>query len=199
MKTRNLALSFLLAVSPFLNGCSTVNKITAPSLKGDPSASSVVVVKCESSWRGVLPMKTPQQPMQGILLSTDGKTSLAGHGMADLARRNDLIIFSDVPPGEYHLAMVQVSRQVQNQGTWVETYNIPGEDVTKYVFTAKTGEPKYLGVVTIDETQKLKRSVVFGLKPGKEAEIAAWEKFLSLYPGSSWANAAQKQISELKQ
>ena len=199
MKTRNLALPFLFAVSLLSNGCTTVNKITAPSLKGDPSASSVVVVKCESSWRGVLPMKTPQQPMRGILLSTDGKKSLAGHGMADLARRNDLIIFSDVPPGEYHLAMVQVSRQMQNQGTWVETYNIPGEDVAKYVFSAKAGEPKYLGVVTIDETQKLKRSVVFGLKPGTEAEIAAWEKFVSLYPGSAWTDTVQKRISELKQ
>jgi hypothetical protein len=199
MKTRNLAVPCLLAVSLSLHGCTAVNKITAPSLRGDPSASSVVVVKCESSWQGLMPMKTPQQPMLGILVSTDGKLSVEGYGMVDLARKNNLIIFSGVVPGEYNLAMVQVSRQVQNQGTWLETYNIPGEDSVKYVFTAKAGEPKYLGVVTIDETQKLKRSVVFGLKPGKEAEIGAWEKFISLYSGSPWANAAQKRISELKQ
>jgi len=88
---------------------------------------------------------------------------------------------------------------VYNQGTWHETYNIPGESVTNYIFSVKAGEPKYLGVVTVEETQKLKRRVDFGLKPGKQAEIAAWEKFISLYPGSSWANAVQKRISELKQ
>src|SRR6266436_4568244 len=66
-----------------------------------------------------------------------------------------LIIFSDVAPGEYNLAGIETTREVYNQGTWHETYNIPGESVTNYIFSVKAAEPKYLGVVTVEETQKL--------------------------------------------
>jgi len=144
----------------------------------------------------VLAIKTPQRVVSGAILSIVGPQQVKqvnGRGVAGL------IIFSDVAPGEYNLAGIETTREVYNQGTWHETYNIPGESVTNYIFSVKAGEPKYFGVVTVEETQKLKRHVDFGLKPGKEAEIAAWEKFISLYPGSSWANAVQKRISELKQ
>lgn len=186
----------LLATSLFLSGCSTIDKLRAPALAGDPSTSSVVVVQCESTWQGALAIKTPQRVVSGAILSIVGPQQVKhvdGSGVAGL------IIFSDVAPGEYNLARIETTREVYNQGTWHETYNIPGESVTNYIFSVKAGEPKYLGVVTVEETQKLKRRVDFGLKPGKQAEIAAWEKFISLYPGSSWANAVQKRISELKQ
>ena len=186
----------VILVSLFLSGCASVDRITAPSLKGDPSTSSVVVVKCESSWRGMLGFKESQNVVSGAILSIRGPKQVNivnGRGVANL------LIFSDVTPGEYNLGRVETTRHVANQGTWHESYNIPGEDARNYVFTVKTGEPKYLGVVTVEETQKLKRSVVFGLQQSKEAEIAAWEKFNSLYAESAWANAVRKRISELKQ
>ena len=180
----------LLATSLFLSGCATVDKIKAPSLNGDPSKIAVVVVKCESTWQGLLGIKTPQQPVSGII---SGEVAEArGRGVADL------IIFRYVPPGECKLVAIELTRKVYNQQVW-QTYGIPRESVKDYTFSVKAGEVTYLGVVTVDETQKLKRAVDFGLKPGKEAEIAAWEKFITLYPGSSWANEAQKRISELKQ
>ena len=192
MFARKSTLAFLLAISLFLSGCAIIDKISAPSLKGDSSTSSVVVVKCEATWRGVLGIKESQQVVSGVLLSTDGTRRVNGQGVADL------IIFSDVSPGEYNLARVQTTRQVGNM-IWQQTYNIPGENVLDYVFSVKAGEPKYIGVVTVEEIQKFtERRVIFGLKPSKEAETAAWEKFTNLYQGSSWANEVQKRISELK-
>ncbi len=186
----------LAATSLLFPGCATLDKIKAPSLKGDPSEFSVVVVKCESIWKGVLGIKTPQRPVSGVILSmvdSQLEFQLHGGGVADL------IIFPDVPPGEYSLAAIEMARDVYNQPTAFEWYNMPGEDAGDYAFTVRAGELNYLGVVTVEVTQKSKRQVDFGLRPGMEAEIAAWEKFIDLYPGSSWANAAQKRISELKQ
>jgi hypothetical protein len=185
------AAALLLTTSLFLSGCATVDKIKAPSLDGDPSKLAVVVVKCESTWQGLLSIsKTPQKPVKGLI---DGEVAKAhGRGVADL------IIFPYVPPGECKLVAIELTRKMNNGEVW-QMYGMPRESVKDYTFSVKAGEVKYLGVVTVVETQKLKRAVDIGLKPGKEAEIAAWEKFLTLYAGSSWANEAQKRISELKQ
>jgi hypothetical protein len=181
----------LLGISLFLSGCATVDKIKAPSLEGDPSKLAVVVVKFESTWQGLLSItKTPQHPVKGLI---DGEAAQAiGRGVADL------IIFPNVPPGECKLAAFELTRNMSNGQVW-QMYAIPRESVKDYTFSVKAGEVKYLGVVTVVEKQNPKRTVDIGLKPGKEAEIAAWEKFIALYPGSSWANEAQKRISELKQ
>jgi len=196
----------LLAISHFLSGCASTPK---PSLTGDPSTSSVVVVECKSTWRGVglLGMKESQKILGGILLNADvkgsknggtiGKRSVNGRAVAGL------IIFSDVSPGVYELAGVEAYRYVADSrsGSGHIRYNVPGEKVLDYVFGVKAGEPKYFGVVTVEQITKfIEDRVVFGLKPSsKEEEIAAWEKFISLYPGSLWANAVQKRVSELKQ
>src|SRR6185436_6972776 len=161
------------------------------SLEGDPSKFAVVVVKFESTWQGLLSItKTAQHPVKGLI---DGEAAQAiGRGVADL------IIFPNVPPGECKLAAFELTRNMSNGQVW-QMYAIPRESVKDYAFSVKAGEVKYLGVVTVVEKQNPKRTVDIGLQPGKEAEIAAWEKFVTLYPGSSWANAAQKRIAELKQ
>ena len=182
----------LLATSLFLSGCTTIDKIKAPSLGGDPSRVAVVVVKFESTWQGLLSItKLQQHPVKGLI--EGGVTNAIGRGVGDL------IIFPNVPPGECKLGAFELARKMQDGGEFWQMYAIPRESVKDYTFSVKAGEVKYLGVVKVVEKQNPKRSVDIGLKPGKEAEIAAWEKFITLYPGSSWANEAQKRISELKQ
>ena len=182
----------LLATSLFLGGCTAIDKIKSPSLGGDPSKVAVVVVKCESTWQGLLSIiKTSQHPTKGLIES--GVTNVIGRGVADL------LIFPNVPPGDCKLAVVELTRKMPDGGQVWQLYAIPRESIKNYSFSVKAGEVKYLGVVKVVEKQNPKRSVDIGLKPGKEAEIAAWEKFITLYPGSSWANEAQKRISELKQ
>ena len=81
----------LLATSLFLSGCATADKIKAPSLDGDPAKVAVVVVKCESTWQGLLSLtKTSQHPVKGLI--EGGVTNAIGRGVADL------IIFPYVPP-----------------------------------------------------------------------------------------------------
>jgi hypothetical protein len=190
----------LFAISHFLSGCTP--KL---SLTGDPSTSSIVVVRCKSTWRAValLGMKESQKIVGGTLLSADVKGPKNRTTMVNGEAVDGLIIFSDVSPGVYQLARVQAYRYVGDlrSGSGHILYNVPGEQVLNYVFSVKAGEPKYFGVVTVDQTTKfIEDRVDFGLKPSsKEEEIAAWEKLIGLYPDSLWANAMQKRISELKQ
>src|SRR5262245_37501454 len=58
----------LSATSLLIGGCTTIDRIKAPPLKGDPSKCSVVVVKCKSTWQGVLAIKTPQRPVTGVIV-----------------------------------------------------------------------------------------------------------------------------------
>jgi hypothetical protein len=142
-------------------------------------------------------VKLSQKILGGILLNADVKGSMnertIGQRSVNGQAAGGLIIFPDVSPGVYELARI---RGAASGGVVV-----PGEKVLDYVFRVKAGEPKYFGVVTVEQiTTLIDFRVDFGLKPSsKEEEIAAWEKFISLYPGSLWANAVQKRISELKQ
>jgi hypothetical protein len=141
---------------------------------------------------GIFDIKTPQQIESGVLLSTDGSRGVDGHAVAGL------IIFSGVPPGEYNLARVQTTWQ---SGTYINqhTYNVPPREAVNFIINVKVGEPKYLGVVTVEEIRKTdQRSVIFDLKQSKESEVAAWEKFSELYQGSPWASEVQKRLTELR-
>src|SRR5213593_4821107 len=109
----------LLATSLFLSGCAAVDKIKAPYLNGDPSKFAVVVVKCESTWEGLLSLwKTPQQPVKGLI--EGGGTNAIGRGVADL------IIFPYVPSGECKLAAFELTRKMNNGQVW-QMYAIPRE------------------------------------------------------------------------
>ncbi|MDH4216729.1 MAG: hypothetical protein OEV23_07555 [Gallionella sp.] len=193
MFANKLASRICIAVTVLLGGCATLDKINAPSLSGSPTTSALVVVKSEAVMHGMLGLKTPQQVEGGVLLSTDGSKRVEGRAVAGL------IIFSDVAPGEYNLAIIQTTWRAGNM-VWQHTYNVPPEKALNFVISVKVGEPKYLGVVTIEEIRKTtERGVIFELKPSKEGEDTAWEKFTQLYQGSPWASEVQKRMAEPKQ
>ena len=183
---------FLLVISVFLNGCAVIDKIKAPSAGVSPATSSFVVVKAEVIVRGAIGITTSQQLQGGVLLRTDGSNRIDGRAAAGL------IIFPDVPPGEYSLARIQTTWQ---QGSTVRsnTYDVPQDKVLNYVFDAKLGEPEYLGVVTIEDVRKSsERKISYGINNDKQEEIAAWEKINQIYQGSLWVNEVQKRLSELR-
>ena len=184
---------FLLVISVFLNGCAVIDKIKAPSAGVSPATSSFVVVKAEVIVRGAIGITTSQQLQGGVLLRTDGSNRIDGRAAAGL------IIFPDVPPGEYSLTQIQTTWQ---QGNIVRsnTYDVPADKVLNYVFDAKLGEPKYLGVVTIEDVRKPgERGINYGINDDKQEEIAAWEKISQIDQGSLWVNEVQKRLSELRQ
>lgn len=184
---------FLLAISIFLNGCAVLDKIEAPSIGSGPATSSFVVVKAEVIVRGAFDITTSQQLQGGVLLRTDGSNRIDGRAAADL------IIFPDLPPGEYSLTRIQTTWQ---QGSIVRsnTYDVPPDKVLNYVFNVKLGEPKYLGVVTIEDARNPNvRGISYGIDNNKNEEIAAWEKISQIYQGSEWVNEVQKRLSELRQ
>lgn len=192
MLANKLVQRILLSTTVLLSGCATLDKLNAPSLNGGPTTSALVVVKTEAIMHGIFDIKTPQQIESGVLLSTEGSRWVDGRAVAGL------IIFSDVPPGEYNLARVQTT---WHAGTMISqhTYNVPPLKALNFIINVKVGEPKYLGVVTVEEMRKTdQRGVIFDLKQSKESEVAAWEKFSELYQGSPWAIEVQKRLTELR-
>lgn len=188
---KHLFLLFLLTTI-FFGGCAFMDKLRAPSLNGSPATSSVVVVECEAIMSGAFGITTSQQIKGGILLRTDGSQLINGQAVGNF------IIFSNVPPGEYGLARIQTTWQA---GTLVNhyTYNVPPDKVLNYIFSAKVGEPKYMGIVTVEDVRTLsERGINFGIRENKDTEFAAWEKFNQIYEGSPWVFEVQKRLSELK-
>jgi len=192
MLANRLVKQLFLSITVLLSGCAMLDKLSAPSLNGDPTSSALVVVKTDAIMHGVFDIITSQDVLSGVLLSTDGSRRVNGSAVAGL------IIFSDVPSGEYNLARVQTNWIVGNM-RWQHTYNVPPAMALNFIINTKIGEPQYLGVVTVEEMRKTdQRNVIFDLKQSKEAEISAWEKFSDLYQGSPWALKVQQKLTELR-
>ena len=192
MHINKLAAGIFLPVVVLLSGCVALQKLSAPSLSGSPDSSALVIVEAEAIMYGMLGIKSSQQVEGGVLLSIDGSKRIDGGAVAGL------IIFSNVPAGEYNLARVQTTWNAGNM-TWQHTYNVPPDKALSFVISVRVGEPKYLGIVTVEEVRKTdQRGVIFDLKQSKESEISAWEKFIELYQGSSWSADAQKRLAEVR-
>ena len=178
-------------VASFLSGCAAIDKLTAPKLGGTPANSALIVVKVEASMHGVLGITTSQEVIGGVLLRTDGSRRFDGQAVAGL------IIFSDVPPGEYNLARVDTNWRAGNM-MYTHRYNVPPHGVSNFIVSVKVSEPQFLGLVTVEEVRRTDdRGVRFALKPSKTAERDTWETFMQLYQGSPWTGAVQKRQSEL--
>jgi uncharacterized protein YceK len=191
MIANNLLLRSFLVVIAFLSGCAAIDKLSAPTIGGTPGSSALIVVKCEATMHGVLGITTSQEVVGGVLLRTDGSGRIDGQAVAGL------IIFSGVPPGDYNLARVETNWRAGNM-IYTHRYNVPPQSVSRFIVSVKIGEPRFLGVVTVEESRNTDdRGVVFALKPSKSAERDAWQKFIQLYQGSPWIGAAQQRLSEL--
>ena len=182
-----------LAASFFVAGCAPLDKLTAPSLSGTPATSSLVVVVCEATMLGVFDLRTRQKVEFGILTGKGGYGRFVGHAVSNL------IVFSDIPPGEYYLSGVRTTWATGNATAQTNSYVVPESKAPSLVVRTKLGEPSFLGVVAVEEVRKLhERGVNFTVKPSKEAEIETWERFVQIYSGHPWADIAQQRLSELK-
>jgi hypothetical protein len=141
--------------------------------------------------RGMLGITTSQQVVGGVLLKTDGTRRFDGQAVSGL------IIFSNIPPGEYNLARVVTNWRAGNMINR-HTYNVPPQSALDFIMSVRIGEPRFLGLVTVEEMRTTdERGVRFGLKPGQVAEREAWDTFMQLYEGSPWIGAVRKRQSEL--
>lgn len=171
-------------------GCAAVDKLRAPTLLGTPADSALVVVKVEASMHGMLGVTSSQGVNGGVLLRTDGSRRIDGRAVSGL------IIFSNVPPGEYNLAGVETQWQAGTYTYW-HKYAVPPESVRDFVFSVNIGEPRFVGPVAVQEfRQSDNRGVRFSLKASKEAERDAWAKVIELYPSSAWTGPVQRKQAE---
>lgn len=188
--TINKYLSLLILIFiVVLSSCATIDKFLSPSLSGTPATSSLVVVKCEATVHGAFDIVTNQTVNGGVLLSTDGSKRIEGDAVSGL------IIFSDVPPGEYNLARVRTTWRAGNSA-YQNTYNVSPDQAVELIVNTKLGESKFLGIVTlVDVRGTSERGVNFSLLPSKKAEAETWEKFIQIYSDHPWANEVRKLMS----
>lgn len=190
--TNNFVRRLVIVVALFLSGCAAVDKLNAPHLSGTPASSALVVAKVEASMHGMLGITSSQEVIGGVLLSTDGSRRIDGRAIAGL------IIFADVPPGEYNLARVETNWRA---GNFINThrYDVPPESALDFIMSVKLGEPRFLGLITVEEFRTTgQRGVRFALKPSNAAELDAWAKFVELYQGSPWIGAVEKRRSDIR-
>jgi len=191
MSASRLLCRSALAASFFLGGCATADKVFAPPLSGTPATSSLVLVVCDASMLGVFDLRTRQNVQFGVLVGTGGYGRFVGYAVSNL------IVFSNIPPGEYSLTGIRATWAAGN-AVHTHSYLVPESQASSFVVKTKLGEPKFLGVVAVQEVRKLhEQGVKFTVTSSKEAEAQAWARFVQMYSGHSWASAAQKRLSEL--
>jgi hypothetical protein len=192
MRGSNMGLSFGFGTILLLSGCTAIDRINAPTLSGNPATSALVVVDCEAVMHGMFGVKSPQQVVQGQLLDSDGFNPIEGRAISGL------MIFPRVPPGRYYLARVNTVWQagtISNEHTYV----IPPEKVPILTVNTKAGEPRFLGIVTVEEIRnRRERGINVGLRPGKEAELKAWQRVLRIYQDSPWDKSIRQRIAEIE-
>jgi len=103
MSPGKLACGSVLAASCLTGGCAPVDKLFAPSLSGTPATSSLVVVVCEATMLGVFDLRTRQKVEFGVLVGKGGYGRFVGRAVSNL------MVFSDVPAGEWSLTGVQTT------------------------------------------------------------------------------------------
>lgn len=203
----------LVLVGFFSVGCASTFKPNAPPLSATPVTSSLVVIGVESTVPVGFNIQRQKGLHGGMLLSTDGFMRVTGHVVSNL------LIFLDLPAGEYRLARIVTTWQpvplvcsgqpmVCAPGTvYSHTYDMPADGLQGFAVSAILGEPKFLGVVMLESrpvqanqlTSIPDRDVKIAIKQSKEAEVQAWDTFVRIYDGHPWANEVQKRLSELKQ
>jgi hypothetical protein len=202
----------LLTFGISLAGCAGTGERNASSLRATPATSSLVVVECEAVTRVLFNIVRRKEVRGGMLLSADGFTRVEGRAVSNL------IVFSDVPPGEYSLARIDTTWQpaplcsghpikCSPGKVFSHRYEIPADQLRRFAVNARLGEPKFLGAIVLEGdhvpadqlTSITEEGVKMAFSTSNEAEVRAWKQFVQIYDGHPWAVEAQKRLTKLRQ
>lgn len=209
----SLLSSVLIAIVVAVGGCAGTDRRSAPPLDGAQGNSALVVVEFEGTVRVGLGIARNRKVDGGMLLSADGFARVEGRAVSNL------IVFSDVPPGEYRLARIDTTFQPVEQVCsgqpmvcrpgviYSRRFEIPADRLREYAVIASLGVPKFLGAIAVEEryvpenlvTSISSRAVNVALSRSKEAEARVWTRFAQIFDGHPWAAEARKRIAELAQ
>jgi hypothetical protein len=168
-------------------GCSTLARMSAPSLEGSPETTGIVVVEPDITfYANTLGTRYGGRLISGALARADDPKQIVS-GRAT----SGLLVFSNLAPGKWRLTLVegelQPGVQVSPEITrWRRHYEVPADSADVFTFEVRAGEAVYAGAGIVDDDRADSRGVRFSRHDDPVAEQRAWERMADLYGSSSW-------------
>ncbi|MEJ2346172.1 MAG: hypothetical protein P8090_12310 [Gammaproteobacteria bacterium] len=164
-----------------LIGCVACTPVrSVPAISGTAHGGGLLVIGCRVWIRGDLDQRTRAHVDQGVLV-IDG-----------------LLVFADLPPGRYRLALINAS---YHKGTTVaqDVFLEPPAMTDRLTFHVGAGKATYGGrLQIIGRLAGGADGGAFTLKQDRRLELQAWRKLLARYPHGSWAGTIRARVRTLQ-
>jgi hypothetical protein len=175
------ALVLLVPLGLGSSGCTAIAKMEAPSIRGAPDSTGLVVVETDITViAAILGIRTQAEPRGGLLVRVDGT-----EGVVEGSASSGLVIFPDVPPGRWQIAMIAGEWQTGG-GSVVNQYQVGPESVGEYTVDVRAGAPIYVGAEIDDDRRLGSAGIRYHRRADAAAEAKAWKWMRDVYEKSAW-------------
>jgi len=185
--TRPWLRTILYASLALLSGCSSLARMTAPSLEGSPETTGVLVIEPDITfYANTLGTAYGERLISGaVARADDAKVVVSGRPTSGL------IVFSNLAPGRWRLTLIEGELQPGVQASteftrWRRQYEVPPERADAFTFEVRAGEVAYAGAGIVDDDRADSRGVRISRHDDPAAEQKAWERLEELYRSSAW-------------
>lgn len=178
-----LHVSFALLFS----GCSTIARISAPSLQGSPETTGIVVIQPDLTfYENILGTAYGERLIGGALARADDANQVVS-GRAT----SGLVVFSNLAPGTWRLTLIEGQLEPwidlpPEVTRWRRHCEVPPENADAFAFEVRAGEVVYAGAEIVDDDRAESRGVRFSRRDDPAAEENAWRRMEELYRTSFW-------------
>ncbi|MEJ2379904.1 MAG: hypothetical protein P8076_01800 [Gammaproteobacteria bacterium] len=177
-----------------LIGCVACTPVrSVPAISGTAHGGGLLVIGCRVWIRGDLDQRTRAHVDQGVLLGSGGAADTYSGQVID-----GLLVFADLPPGRYRLALINAS---YHKGTTVaqDVFLVPPAMTDRLTFHVGAGKATYGGrLQIIGRLAGGADGGAFTLKQDRRLELQAWRKLLARYPHGSWAGTIRARVRTLQ-
>lgn len=160
---------------------------------GDTHDGGLLVIGCRVWVKGDLDQRTQARLDQGVLLGSGGAADTYKGQVID-----GLLVFADLPPGRYRLALVNASYR-KNATVIQDVFLVPPAMTDRLTFHVAAGKAVYAGRLQIvGRGAGGAPGGSFTLKREPQFALRAWKKLLARYPHGSWAGAIEARLRTLQ-
>ncbi len=207
----------------FINACAsdgaTIGDLLSGGpkpLAGDPSESGLVIVDIDL----VLPESEMLDDTTSLMMAYPYLQNIQTKAVIKYTdERSGHVLFSNVPPGQYHFLMKPIYRYTfdkseqyqKKRNRHMQRYDYQTGNVWRQIITVSVGEPVYHGQIAITP-EHTETGISFGfsadeeikqppanvtLVPDAKVEKDVWNNyFLALYKNSVWADKVKQHLAQ---
>lgn len=164
-----------------------------PPLTGGSHDGGLLVIGCRVWIKGNLDQRTQARVDQGVLLGSGGAADTYSGQVVD-----GLLVFAELPPGRYRLALVNASYR-KGAAAVQDVFLVPPAMTDRLTFHVGPGRAIYAGRLQVVAQQAGGAAGgSFTLKQDPRFELRAWRKLLARYPHGSWVGTIQARVQVLQ-